>query len=67
VIVRRHPVRARPGELVHIDVNKLGNIPDGGGWRVSWCEVRMFRFRPHWMVGSVGDRSGLLAARGLTG
>ena len=26
--------RARPGELVHMDVNKLGRIPDGGGWRV---------------------------------
>jgi len=23
-----------PGELVHIDVKKLGKIPDGGGWRV---------------------------------
>ena len=22
-----------PGELVHIDVKKLGRIPDGGGWR----------------------------------
>ncbi|WP_379542749.1 IS481 family transposase, partial [Pseudonocardia sulfidoxydans] len=26
--------RARPGELVHIDVKKLGHIRDGGGWRV---------------------------------
>ena len=25
--------RARPGELVHLDVKKLGRIPDGGGWR----------------------------------
>ena len=22
-----------PGSLVHVDVKKLGNIPDGGGWR----------------------------------
>jgi len=22
-----------PGELVHIDIKKLGKIPDGGGWR----------------------------------
>ena len=28
--VRRYE-RARPGELVHIDVKKLGRIPDGGG------------------------------------
>jgi transposase InsO family protein len=24
----------RPGELVHVDVKKLGRIPPGGGWRV---------------------------------
>jgi transposase InsO family protein len=27
--------RARPGELVHMDVKKLGKIPDGGGWRAE--------------------------------
>jgi transposase InsO family protein len=26
--------RDRPGELVHMDVKKVGRIPDGGGWRV---------------------------------
>jgi transposase InsO family protein len=26
--------REHPGELVHIDVKKLGRIPDGGGWRM---------------------------------
>ncbi|MFD1670468.1 leucine zipper domain-containing protein, partial [Streptomyces calvus] len=31
--VRRYE-RARPGELVHIDVKKLGRIPDGGGHKV---------------------------------
>jgi transposase InsO family protein len=25
--------RATPGDLVHVDVKKLGRIPDGGGWR----------------------------------
>ncbi len=25
--------RERPGELVPMDVKKLGKIPDGGGWR----------------------------------
>lgn len=24
-----------PGELVHVDVKKLGKIPDGGGWRLN--------------------------------
>jgi transposase InsO family protein len=31
--IRRYE-RERPGELVHIDVKKLGNIPDGGGHRI---------------------------------
>ena len=31
--VRRYE-RDRPGELVHVDVKKLGNIPGGGGWRI---------------------------------
>jgi len=25
--------RERPGELVHMDVKKIGRIPDGGGWK----------------------------------
>jgi transposase InsO family protein len=33
----RTPIRriemSRPGELVHVDVKKLGRIPRGGGWR----------------------------------
>lgn len=27
--------RDRPGELVHVDVKKIGRIPPGGGWR-AW-------------------------------
>ncbi len=26
--------REQPGELLHVDVKKLGRVPDGGGWRV---------------------------------
>jgi transposase InsO family protein len=26
--------RDRPGELLHVDVKKLGRVPEGGGWRV---------------------------------
>ncbi len=33
VPVRRYE-RARPGELVHVDVKKIGRLRDGGGWRV---------------------------------
>jgi transposase InsO family protein len=32
--VRRYE-HANPGDLVHVDVKKLGNIPDGGGWRTQ--------------------------------
>lgn len=32
-LVRRYE-RDRPGELVHVDVKKLGRLRDGGGWRV---------------------------------
>ncbi len=33
---RLKPIRyekTRPGELIHVDIKKLGRIPDGGGWR----------------------------------
>ncbi len=33
-VIRRYE-RARPGELVHVDIKKLGRIPDGGGWRTA--------------------------------
>jgi transposase InsO family protein len=33
----REPIRrmemTRPGELIHVDIKKLGRIPKGGGWR----------------------------------
>ena len=32
-VIRRYE-RDVPGDLVHLDVKKLGRIPDGGGWRV---------------------------------
>jgi len=30
--------RSRPGELIHVDVTKFGNVPDGGGWRFVGIE-----------------------------
>ena len=44
--VRRGPAsrvryeRARPGELVHLDVKRVGRIPDGGGWRAHGRAAR---------------------------
>jgi transposase InsO family protein len=32
-VIRRYE-RDRPGELVHVDVKKLGRIPDGGGHKI---------------------------------
>jgi transposase len=32
-LVRRYE-RDRPGELLHVDVKKIGRLRDGGGWRV---------------------------------
>jgi transposase InsO family protein len=35
----------RPGELVHVDVKKLGRIPTGGGWRAHGRTIRPKRLR----------------------
>jgi transposase InsO family protein len=32
-LIRRYE-RNRPGELVHVDVKRIGRLRDGGGWRV---------------------------------
>jgi len=32
-LIRRYE-RDRPGELVHVDVKKIGRLRDGGGWRM---------------------------------
>jgi transposase InsO family protein len=32
-VIRRYE-RDRPGDLVHVDIKKLGQIPDGGGWKL---------------------------------
>ena len=31
-VIRRYE-KSTPGELIHVDIKKLGRIPDGGGWR----------------------------------
>jgi hypothetical protein len=30
--IRRYE-HEKPGDLIHVDVKKIGRIPDGGGWR----------------------------------
>jgi transposase InsO family protein len=51
-----------PGELVHVDIKKLGRIPDGGGWRVHGRGSAQAR-----RVGAASDRAkrrGAPASRG---
>ncbi|MEU0900798.1 IS481 family transposase, partial [Streptomyces massasporeus] len=43
-LIRRYE-RSRPGELIHVDVKKLGRIPDGGGWRLHSRAERPNRHR----------------------
>jgi transposase InsO family protein len=43
-VVRRYE-HAAPGQLVHLDVKKLGRIPDGGGWRIHGRDHRPNRHR----------------------
>lgn len=31
--------RDRPGELLHVDVKKLGRVPEGGGWKVHGRQI----------------------------
>jgi len=43
--------RDRPGELVHMDVKKIGRIPDGGGWRAHGREMGSTGARKRTRVG----------------
>jgi transposase InsO family protein len=41
----------RPGALVHMDVKKLGRIPDGGGWKVHGRSMGSTTARKRTVVG----------------
>src|SRR3954452_7174291 len=43
--------RDSPGELVHMDVKKIGRIPDGGGWRAHGREMGSSAARKKTKVG----------------
>jgi transposase InsO family protein len=38
-VIRRYE-RAAPGDLIHVDIKKLGRIPPGGGWRIHGWDQR---------------------------
>lgn len=43
--------RDRPGELLHMDVKKIGRIPDGGGWRAHGRDMGSSSARKKTKVG----------------
>jgi transposase InsO family protein len=62
-VIRRYE-RERPGELVHVDIKKLGRLRDGGGWRVHGRQaVRKRSYGPRvgfeYVHSAVDDRSRL--------
>ena len=53
-----HYVHAAPGDLVHVDIKKLGRIPDGGGHRVlGRAEGNRRKSRPmgYWYIHNAVD------------
>ncbi|MDX6230856.1 MAG: hypothetical protein QOI76_4246 [Frankiales bacterium] len=46
--------RATPGELIHVDVKKLGKIRPGGGWRVHGRGSAQDKAKPRTAAGRVG-------------
>jgi transposase InsO family protein len=62
---RAKPIRyeaAAPGQLVHVDIKKLGRIPDGGGWRAHGRGSAQDR-----RAGVARDRAGRAGAPGSRG
>lgn len=49
-VIRRYE-RERPGELVHVDIKKLGRIPDGGGWKALGRQAAVKNNNGHRKVG----------------
>lgn len=49
--------RSKPGELIHVDVTKFGNVPDGGGWRF------VGKTQGDWNRQTTRDRTGIKARK----
>jgi transposase InsO family protein len=62
---RPKPIRyeaTAPGDLVHIDIKKLGKIPDGGGWRAFGRDSE--QHRRSGVASDRAARAGAPASRG---
>jgi transposase InsO family protein len=50
---------ANPGDMVHVDIKKLGRIPDGGGWRIVGRQAGAKNSRPqrtgYWYIHNAVD------------
>jgi transposase InsO family protein len=64
--------RQRPGELIHMDVKKIGRIPDGGGWKAHGKKMgrtnqqRMARIGFDYVHSAVDDHSRIAYSEILT-
>ena len=65
-VIRRYE-KDRPGELLHVDIKKLGRIPDGGGWRFDPTRLGISRRVGYGYVhAAVDDHSRLAYAEVLS-
>ena len=55
-------VHDAPGDLIHVDIKKLGRIPDGGGWRIHGRGSTQDR-----RAGSARDKAARAGAAGSRG
>jgi transposase InsO family protein len=55
-VIRRYEM-SRPGELIHVDVKKLGKIRTGGGWRAHGRDSEISRAH-HSLSGRIGGKVG---------
>ncbi len=58
-VIRRYE-RTRPGELVHLDIKKLGRIPQGGGWRALGRAAGKRNSQRYWHRCGGGNRRSTL-------
>jgi transposase InsO family protein len=59
---KRSYVHDAPGDLIHVDIKKLGRIPDGGGWRIHGRGSAQDR-----RAGSARDKAARAGAPGSRG
>ena len=64
-VIRRYE-HDKPGDLIHVDIKKLGRIPDGGGWKNKTGTTANRRPGYHYVHNAVDDHSRLAYTEILT-